>query len=372
MTIALVTGTRPEIIKMFPIMKQLDSKLIEYTYIHTGQHYDYELFLKFIEEFDVRKPDYSISTQESNPVDQVSIILKKVGALLNKLKPSLVLTQGDTNSVLCSALAALKSSIPIAHVESGLRSNDWRTVEEHNRRIVDHVSDILFSPTETSTRNLYDEHVYGKIHTVGNTVIDAINLCFSKEYHQNDLSEEERRLTLMRIKPVAPDNFILITMHRAANVDNLGNLKQILMAISDSNLSYIFPMHPHTYKRIQEHALTKHLGRNIKIIDPLGYLEFMGLLRKCKFVITDSGGIQEEITSPLINKRALILRDCTERPESVESGHSVLCKIERKTILEQINYLEMNCSNVKKSAGSPYGSGYAAVKIAEILEKKLY
>ncbi len=181
MTIALITGTRPEIIKMFPIMKIFDSRLIDYTYIHTGQHYDQELFIKFIEEFGVRKPDYHISMKEPNPIDQVSIILREVGAIINKLQPSLVLIEGDTNSVLASALAALKSTIPIAHVESGLRSNDWRTVEEHNRRIVDHVSDILFSPTEISSKNLHDEHVYGEVHTVGNTVMDAINLCLGKE-----------------------------------------------------------------------------------------------------------------------------------------------------------------------------------------------
>ena len=119
--------------------------------------------------------------KEPNPIDQVSIMLREVGAIINKLRPSLVLVEGDTNSVLASALAALKSTIPIAHVESGLRSNDWRTVEEHNRRIVDHVSDILFSPTEISSKNLRDEHVHGEVHTVGNTVMDAINLCLSKE-----------------------------------------------------------------------------------------------------------------------------------------------------------------------------------------------
>lgn len=369
MTIALVTGTRPEIIKMFPIMKLFDSKLIEYTYIHTGQHYDHKLFLKFIEEFGIRRPDYSISVKESNPVDQVSTILRKMGAILNKLQPSIILIEGDTNSVLSSALAALKSRIPIAHVESGLRSNDWRTVEEHNRRIVDHVSDILFSPTETSTKNLYDEHVYGKIHTVGNTIIDAINLCLSKQFHHDHMTGDKSILAL-GVNPGASDNFILITMHRAENVDNLGNLKQILTALSESKLHYIFPMHPHTQKRIKQHGLTRHVGRNIKIIDPLGYLEFLRLLRNCSFVVTDSGGVQEEVTSPMINKRALILRDCTERPESVESGHSVLCKIEHKAILEQVKILEMNRSKGMPSVRSPYGSGDTAAKIVKILEKK--
>ena len=370
MTIALITGTRPEIIKMFPIIKIFDSKLIDYTYIHTGQHYDQELFIKFIEEFGVRKPDYHITMKEVNPIDQVSIMLREVGAIINKLQPSLVLIEGDTNSVLASALAALKSTVPIAHVESGLRSNDWRTVEEHNRRIVDHVSDILFSPTEISSKNLHDEHVYGEVHTVGNTVMDAINLCLSKELRDDQVIEEESMLSLMTIDPEVATNFVLVTMHRAENVDNQGNLKQILSALSDSKLNYVFPMHPHTRKRIEEFSLTKLVGKNINIINPVGYLDFLRLLRKCKFVITDSGGVQEEITSPQINKRALILRDSTERPESVVSGHSVLCKIEDKTILDQIERFDIDASN-KIPTESPYGVGDSAVKITHILEKKI-
>jgi len=370
MTIALITGTRPEIIKMFPLMKIFDSRLIDYTYIHTGQHYDQELFIKFIEEFGVRKPDYHITMKEANPIDQVSIMLREVGAIINKLQPSLVLIEGDTNSVLASALAALKSTVPIAHVESGLRSNDWRTVEEHNRRIVDHVSDILFSPTEISSKNLHDEHVYGEVHTVGNTVMDAINLCLSKELRDDQVIEEESMLSLMTIDPEVATNFVLVTMHRAENVDNQGNLKQILSALSDSKLNYVFPMHPHTRKRIEEFSLTKLVGKNINIINPVGYLDFLRLLRKCKFVITDSGGVQEEITSPQINKRALILRDSTERPESVVSGHSVLCKIEDKTILDQIERFDIDASN-KIPTESPYGVGDSAVKITHILEKKI-
>ena len=368
MTIAVITGTRPEIIKMYPVIKLFDSRSIDYKYIHTGQHYDYDLFLKFIEEFEIRKPDIYISADISNPVNQVSSIMDKIGSVMNEIRPSLVLIEGDTNSVLASALAALKSNIPIAHIESGLRSNDWRTVEEHNRKIVDHISDILLSPTDVSTKNLQNEHVHGDIHTVGNTIIDAINLCLAKQStdrnsHANGMSES------LRIdRP--EDDFILVTMHRSENVDDLNNLKQVLMALTDSKLDYVFPMHPHTRKNIQEYGLTKVIGKGINVVDPLGYLDFLRLLKKCRFVITDSGGIQEEITSPQINKRAIILRDCTERPESVESGHSFLCKIKYKTILEQIERFDMDDSN-KITTGSPYGVGDSAAKITDILEKKI-
>lgn len=375
MTIAIITGTRPEIIKMYPIINHFGSTSIDYKYIHTGQHYDYKLFLKFIEEFGICKPDFLISINESNPVDQVSIIMKQVGIILNKLNPSLVLIEGDTNSVLASALASLKSRIPIAHVESGLRNYDWKTVEEQNRRVVDHISDILFSPTEISTKNLRDEHVYGEIHTVGNTVIDAINLCFASDFcgdasdNDNACHSNNDIFSSTGIDASILDDFVLITMHRSENVDDLSNLKKVLTAISDSKLKYIFPIHPHTQKRIDEYGLTRYIGKEIRLIDPLGYLDFLRLLTKCQFVITDSGGIQEEITSPHINKRAIVLRDCTERPESVESGHSVLCKIEHKDILEHIEILRTTDSK-KKVSKSPYGTGDAAVKVAEVLTKK--
>jgi len=138
------------------------------------------------------------------------------------------------------------------------------------------------------------------------------------------------------------------------------------MALSDSKLNYIFPMHPHTHKQIQKYGLTEYIDKRVRIIDPFGYLDFLRLLGKCRFVITDSGGVQEEITSPQINKQAIVLRDCTERPESVESGHSVLCKIDYKTILEQLGRFTENDSE-KKISQSPYGTGDAAVKIADIL-----
>ena len=369
MTIAVITGTRPEIIKMYPIIKLFDSKSIDYKYIHTGQHYDYDLFLKFIEEFEIRKPDVYVSADVSDPVNQVSSIMGKMGSVISEMRPSVMLVEGDTNSVLASTLAALKSNIPIAHVESGLRSNDWKTVEEHNRKIVDHVSDILLSPTEVSSRNLQNENVHGEIHTVGNTVIDAVNQCLKKAFSKdNHMANAKSNAASFDINE--QDDFVLVTLHRSENVDDIDIIKQVLMALSDSNLEYVFPMHPHTLKRIQEFGLIKDIGKGIKIIPPLGYLDFLRLMMNCKFVITDSGGVQEEITSPMINKRALVLRDCTERPESVQSGHSILCKLEREDILKEIKILEKNSLIDSGPAESPYGKGDSAIKIAEIIEKK--
>ena len=369
MTIAVVTGTRPEIIKMYPIIKLFDSKSIDYKYIHTGQHYDYDLFLKFIEEFEIRKPDVYVSADVSSPVNQVSSIMAKMGSVISEMRPSVMLVEGDTNSVLACALAALKSNIPIAHIESGLRSNDWKTVEEHNRKIVDHVSDILLSPTEVSSRNLQSENAYGEIHTVGNTVIDAVNECLNKAF-SNGNRKANTKSNIGSLGIEEQNDFVLVTLHRSENVDNMDIIKQILMALSDSNLEYIFPTHPHTLKRIQEFGLIRDMGKGIKIIPPLGYLDFLRLMMNCKFVITDSGGVQEEITSPMINKRALVLRECTERPESVQSGHSILCKLEHEAILKEIKTLEKNNLIGLGPAESPYGKGDSAIKIAEIIGKR--
>ena len=369
MTVVVVSGTRPEIIKLYPIIRQFDSRSIEYKYIHTGQHYDYNLFLNFIQEFGIRKPDITIEADISNPVNQVASIMNKMGGIINEIKPSVVIIEGDTNSVLASALAALKTSTPIAHVESGLRSYDWKTVEEHNRKIVDHVSDILFSPTDISTNNLKNENVHGKIYTVGNTVIDAINLCFAHVVEKDNISTGN--VPNSKEEDQQKDDFVVVTMHRSENVDDTAILRKILVTLSESNLKCVFPMHPHTMKRIQEYGLSKYIGKEIKIIEPLGYLDFLKLLKKCNFVITDSGGVQEEITSPQINKQALVLRNYTERPESVSSNHSILCDIDKKSILEQIQKLQLRLHRKEDTLfSSPYGKGNAALKITDIIEKE--
>jgi UDP-N-acetylglucosamine 2-epimerase len=155
MMFALINGTRSEIIEMFPVMRAFDYEGIDYKFIHTGQHHDYELFLKFIEEFNIRMPDYDIKlSPSSGPIDQLSEMILQIGSVLKQVEPSSVITQDDTNSVVASALAAIKSQIPLVNLEAGLRSHDWRTPEEYNRRIVDHMSNILFTPTIQSELNL--------------------------------------------------------------------------------------------------------------------------------------------------------------------------------------------------------------------------
>ena len=362
MTFAIITGTRPEIIKLFPIMKLFSENAVDYKFIHTGQHFDYELSVKFIEEFGIRRPDYNIiltKCAELPQEQQTAEIMRKIGDIFrNEFFPSLVLIEGDTNSVLASALAAVKSNIPIAHLEAGLRSKDWKSFEEHNRRIVDCVADILFAPTSESANNLKMEHVHGDVHIVGNTVMDAIKLCLQSDENCSNVNNN-----ILKIN----SHFVLVTLHRAENVDNRDFLRHVLTALSNSRHNYIFPMHPRTSKRIREFGLENLVTKQIIVTNPVGYSDFLRLLRMCMFVITDSGGVQEEITSPFINKRAIVLRKYTERPESIETGHAMLCKAEKNQILSAIKKIEK--ATEITTIQSPYGSGNSAEKIASILEK---
>lgn len=368
MTFAVITGTRPEIIKMYPVMRLFELNRIDYEFIHTGQHHDYEMFLKFIKDFKIREPDHSIElAAPSGSVQQFAEMMTKIDDILQQLKPSSVLVVGDTNSVAASALTATKLRIPTIHLEAGLRSYDWRMPEEYNRRMVDHISDMLFSPTTISANNLTNEQVRGTVHVVGNTVMDAVKLCMqSATDYMNYDDYSNRGNFLDYVKPKSNNksssDFALLTLHRQENVDNRDFLKCILTALSASRLNCICPMHPRTVKRIHEFGLENLIPS--EVIAPVGYFDFLRLLKMCKFVITDSGGVQEEITSPYINKHALVIRNSTERPESILSGHAMLCQLDYHHILESIKRVSIMESpkNV-----CPYGDGNSAEKMIEIL-----
>jgi UDP-N-acetylglucosamine 2-epimerase (non-hydrolysing) len=377
MTIAVITGTRPEIIKLYPLLKMLDLEDIDYRFIHTGQHYDYELSLRFIDDFRIRKPDFSIKLHRSEPLQQISEMMGGLGDSFERFSPTLVIVQGDTNSVLASALAAVKLSIPIAHLESGLRCDDWRMAEEHNRRIVDHISEILFATTGESANNLRKEKVHGGVYLVGNTVLDAVSLCLiqdntctnSATFSQYDFETSSLIQSRDIQSGFRQNSFVLVTLHRSENVDNPNFLKQFFMALSLSGLDCVFPIHPRTLKRIKQFNLERVIEKTIKIIQPIGYQDFLNLLMTCKFVITDSGGVQEEITSPIVNKHALVMRSSTERYESVRSGHAILCRgpYAYDRILEGIIKIQ---TILNQHIVCPYPSGNATEKIFKILESK--
>ena len=354
MKIALVLGTRPEIIKLAPIIKKIGSK--NCSVIFTGQHYDRKMGLGFMRDLDLPKPDYSLNITKSNPQLQISEIIGKLSKILIKDDFDSVIVQGDTNTVLAAGICSLKSNIPISHVESGLRSNDWRMPEEHNRIAIDHLSEFLFAPTKNTKFNLISEKVHGQIFVTGNTVIDAINI-YSK------ISKKKSKLL------IPSTEFILSTLHRAENVDDRKTLSRILKGLINSNEKIIFPIHPRTKKRLHEFGFFNKLdqNQNIQMIDSVGYFEMLELMKNCSFIVTDSGGIQEEATSPIIRKKVLVVRKTTDRPESVENQLAEIVGLKEKSITNSIIKTMKNPELHSKK--TPYGKGDASKKILNILKK---
>ena len=354
MKIALVLGTRPEIIKLAPIIKKIGSK--NCSVIFTGQHYDRKMGLGFMRDLDLPKPDYSLNITKSNSQLQISQIIGKLSKILIKDDFDSVIVQGDTNTVLAAGICSLKSNIPISHVESGLRSNDWRMPEEHNRIAIDHLSEFLFAPTKNTKFNLISEKVHGQIFVTGNTVIDAINI-YSK------ISKKKSKLL------IPSTEFILSTLHRAENVDDRKTLSRILKGFINSNEKIIFPIHPRTKKRLHEFGFFNKLdqNQNIQMIDSVGYFEMLELMKNCSFIVTDSGGIQEEATSPIIRKKVLVVRKTTDRPESVENQLAEIVGLKEKNITNSIIKTMKNPKLPSKK--TPFGKGDASEKILNILKK---
>lgn len=352
----IVVGTRPEIIKMAPIIQALKEVSIPYTLVHCGQHYDYEMSKQFIEELELPKPDYGFKVKAHSPGLQTGKIIALMEKVVRKVEPRLVLVEGDTNGVLASALAAVKLDVPVGHVEAGLRSFDLRMPEEHNRRLVDHVSAYLFAPTENARRNLEQESVWGKIHVTGNTVIDAVTR------HLPIAERKSKILETIRFK-----KFALVTAHRAENVDNPTVLRSFVESFIEAPLPLVYPVHPRTRKRLHQQKMWKRLSssENVQILPPLGYFDFLVLMKKCEMLLTDSGGLQEEATAPPLRKPVLVLRLSTERPEAVEAGFARVVGVKKKRILEEIE-----CTLNKRDEPplfSPFGDGAAGKKVVEIL-----
>jgi UDP-N-acetylglucosamine 2-epimerase (non-hydrolysing) len=356
--VVVVAGTRPEIIKMAPIIRALNQARLPSVFVHCGQHYDYNMSQQFIENLELSAPDFALKIEASSPGAQTAEIMIKMDQLMEKIEPSIILVEGDTNTVLSAALAANKRVIPIGHVEAGLRSFDLRMPEEHNRRLTDHISDYMFAPTERAKDNLLKENVWGKIYLTGNTAIDAVI---------QHLPLAEKKSTIMENIPFK--KFILATAHRAENVDETAFLESLMEVFSKSPLPIVYPMHPRTKKRLQENNLLSKIEKmkNVLILPPLGYLDFLVLMKNCSLIITDSGGVQEEATAPGIRKRVLVIRLSTERQEAVEAGFAKIVGTDKNNILVAMH--EALEKEEKLPSASPFGDGTAALKTVDIIKK---
>jgi UDP-N-acetylglucosamine 2-epimerase (non-hydrolysing) len=344
---------------MAPVIRALNSANIPSVFVLCGQHYDYNMAQQFVEDLELPSPDFSLKIDASTAGAQTAEIMMKMDYLLGQIEPSIVLVEGDTNSVLASALAANKRGIPVGHAEAGLRSFDLRMPEEYNRRLTDHLSELLFAPTENAKGNLLKENVWGRIYLTGNTVIDAVNA---------HLPIALKKSSIMQKVPF--EIFALATVHRAENVDDPAVLESFVDVFSESPIPIVYPMHPRTRRRLHENGLLARMEdlNGVLVLPPLGYLDFLVLMKNCRFVITDSGGIQEEATAPSIRKQVLVMRLSTERPEAVEAGFAKVVETGKKRILAAMD--EAVRHQLELPYASPFGDGTAGQKIVEVLKEK--
>jgi len=345
--VAVVVGTRPEIIKMAPIIRELK----DFYVIHTGQHYDYSMDEIFFEQLKLDKPKYRLDVGSCPPGEQLAKIISGTEKVLQIEKPDIILSYGDTNTALGSALAGVKAMVKVGHVEAGLRSYDMNMPEEVNRILVDHCSDILFTPTFDTCSHLIDDGINIKlIQVVGNTIVDAV-------YQNLKLATEG--IDIGR-KPYA-----LVTLHRQENVDNPKRFLDIMTGLNlvskRHNLVCIYPIHPRSEKMMKRFSIAQG---DVVLMPPRDYFSFLCLEKNAKVILTDSGGIQEEAC--IMGVPCVTLRDNTERPESVKVGANRVSGTNPQDILRcAIEALES-----KKGWKNPYGDGNTGKRIVKILEEK--
>jgi len=354
-----VVGTRPNFMKMAPVITAIKNKGIKNIFVHTGQHYDDNMSKVFFDDLKMPEPEIFLGVGSGSHAEITARIMIEFEKVCVDKKPKLVIVSGDVNSTLACALAAKKLNIPIAHVESGLRSFDQEMPEEINRILTDRISDLLFVSEESGMKHLLNEGIEKeKIHFVGNCMIDSVKKFLpdaleQKPWHKYDL---------------VINDYCLITMHRPSNVDSTTNLNQVidmLNSISEKT-KVVFPIHPRTKNKLQN--ANKKLCGNILLLEPLPYLEFLGLMAKAKVVLTDSGGIQEETT--YLGVQCITVRDNTERPVTVDIGTNHLVGTDSSAALNIFNII-IN-GEIKKGIIPPKWDGKTGVRIAKIIEDFLH
>ncbi len=354
MKVAIVVGTRPEIIKMAPLVRACSERGVPYRLLHTGQHYSYEMDGVFFEELGLPAPHANLEVGSGTPAYQIGAILGGMATAIERERPDWVLVEGDTNSVLAAALAGQKLGVRVGHVEAGLRSYDRGMPEEINRILTDHLSDHLYAPTAHARRTLLGEGIgEARIRVTGNTVVDELLL---------QRPRAEARGAAARFG-VTPKRYAVATVHRAENTDQEARLRGIVRGLSEAarstGLEILCAVHPRTTPRLA--ALGLDWGPGVRALPPLPYLDFLGLHAQAALTLTDSGGLQEEACC--LGVPCVTLRDNTERPESVEAGANVLVGADAEAIVA-------GARRMLASPGgwsNPFGDGRAAHHILDAL-----
>lgn len=343
MKIISIVGARPQFIKLGPISRELKkySNIVEVV-IHTGQHYDENMSQIFFDELKLPKPNYNLNVGSGTHGFQTGEMIKKIEEVLIIEKPDYVIVYGDTNTTVAGALAAVKLHIPVAHIEAGLRSFNKNMPEEINRIVTDAICDLLFAPTKTAVINLKNEGKRNNIFLSGDVMLDSI--LFYKKKIEDDIFLMDNN-----------DNFYLLTLHRAENTDNFQKMANIINAIGNLDLEIIFPLHPRTKKRLKEFV---KIPSNLKIIEPLGYLDLLRFIIKSKKVLTDSGGLQKE--AYFLKKQCITLRDETEWVETLKGNWNILVGSDTEKLILALQHNPSEDVDI-----SQFGDGNAAKKIIE-------
>ena len=360
--IMVVAGTRPEAIKLSPVIQWLQKLRVDTVLVWSGQHYDYELSKVFFKQLDLPEPDVNLHVGSGSHTKQTGKAMIRLEKTIAQHKPSLVVAEGDTNTVAAVALTATKTHVPFAHLEAGLRSYDRTMPEEINRIVADSLSELLFAPTELAFMNLTHEGIpLRKIHLTGNTVVDVVIK------HKDTAGRTGTEL--LEELDISSGEYLLVTLHRQENTDSPCRLSNIIRALSLLSERYkiIFPMHPRTKDKLQSTGMYETLKRreNLILIPPQGYFEFLGLLMHSLVVLTDSGGVQEEALT--LGIPTVTLRYNTERPETVLYGINVVAGTEPESVCKlterQIQKFAQLRNNAKVKP-NPFGGGNAGRKVA--------
>jgi UDP-N-acetylglucosamine 2-epimerase len=349
MKVVTVVGARPQFIKAAAVSREL-RKAHQEILVHTGQHYDYEMSGIFFDGLELPAPDINLEVGSGPHGSQTGAMLAKIEEILLAERPDCVLVYGDTNSTLAGALAASKLSVPVAHVEAGLRSFNRRMPEEINRVVADHLSDVLFCPSETAVANLAAEGVSRNVHLVGDVMLDVLGWAL-------DRARTTKAGVLGRLG-VRDGAYVLLTVHRSENTDNLAQLADILAAVNALDEPVVFPVHPRTRKMMA--GAGSRLEPHVQMIDPLGYLDMVGVSSAARLILTDSGGLQKE--AYWLGVPCITLREETEWVETVDAGWNVLVGSNRHRIIKAAGSFEP--PSVRPAL---YGDGAAAGRCVGLL-----
>jgi len=352
MKILTVAGTRPQLVKIAAVSRKLRKEYTEIL-VNTGQHYDYNMAGVFFDELNIPKPDYDLGVGSDSHGKQTGLMMIKLEEIFDKENPDLVLVYGDTNSTLAGALVASKRLIPLIHIEAGLRSYNKDMPEEQNRIVTDHLSDMLFTPSDLANNNLLKEGITKGVRKVGDVMMDAV-------MYNIKLAEDRYSLEKFKLKK---KEYILSTIHRAENTNDKEKLKRIFEGFSNVEQKIVMPLHPRTANLIKEYGLQELVNKsNIEIIEPVSYLEMLLLEKNAAAIVTDSGGIQKEAYFSKVP--CLTLREQTEWIETIEHGWNKLVDPQKDNLAEEIFNLKPG-----NDIDDLYGDGKAGDKIVNLIKQ---